>query len=63
MIEFVESIKFVEFVESIELVELVEFMKVVRFADLEAWKEARALVSQVYKMVRATKDLKRFALE
>src|SRR5712691_5665190 len=34
-------------------------MKVVRFEDLEAWKEARALVSQVYKMVRATKDLKR----
>ncbi len=34
-------------------------MKVVRFEDLEAWKEARALVSQVYKMMRETKDLKR----
>ncbi len=36
-------------------------MRVVRFEDLEAWKEARSLVSQVYKMVRATKDLKRIS--
>jgi len=34
-------------------------MKVVRFEDLEAWKEARTLVSLVYATVREAKDLKR----
>jgi four helix bundle protein len=56
------SIAFVESIGSIGFVGLIEsivFMKVVRFEDLEAWKEARTLVSQVYGAVRKTKDLKR----
>lgn len=34
-------------------------MRIVRFEDLEAWKEARVLVSQVYAAVGKTKDLRR----
>lgn len=34
-------------------------MRIVRFEDLEAWKEARELVSQVYVMVKETANLRR----
>ena len=34
-------------------------MKLARFEELEAWKEARVLVSQVYAMIRETANLRR----
>ncbi|HBA40530.1 MAG: four helix bundle protein [Deltaproteobacteria bacterium RIFCSPLOWO2_02_56_12] len=34
-------------------------MKIERFEDLQAWKEARALVSQIYRAIRTAESLKR----
>lgn len=34
-------------------------MKIERFEQLEAWKEARALVSQVYRLAKKTGDFER----
>ena len=34
-------------------------MKIERFEDLQAWKEARALVSQIYRTIRTAESLKR----
>ena len=34
-------------------------MKIERFEDLQAWKEARALVSQTYRAIRTAESLKR----
>ncbi len=34
-------------------------MKIERFEDLQAWKEARTLVSQIYRAIRTAESLKR----
>ena len=34
-------------------------MKITRFEDIEAWQEARSLVSQVYDAIRRNKEFKR----
>ena len=34
-------------------------MKIERFEDLQAWKEARVLVSQIYRAIRTAESLKR----
>lgn len=34
-------------------------VRIERFEDLQAWKEARALVSQIYRAIRTAESLKR----
>lgn len=58
--------KFVELVELLEFIELPKdseieesLMKIERFEEIEAWKEARVLVSQVYDLMKRTESFGR----